>query len=509
MISRPAKPDRTAADALAAAVIPILIMLMVGSFIFFLLDLAYGGPYRGRLRWTMAWFVLAMVLISRISVRDSFGKASLYGVVLAWATAMWIFRFVDFVFGVLAFLAFIWWCASKLVWDCSMLEEEEDASGEGLIAVAGFAVPREGEAKVKTALLPWWRRLLTHQSERAGMAHAPGLCVVYFSLFAVPVFGLGASVLPEAAQRQTSFAYFWVFILSALSLLLISSFLGLRRYLRQRYLSMPGALAWQWFKSGAVVMALVLLGALALPRPERIYQISGLVHSIGSSKAEATENAWMRSEPRLEKTAEQGAPAEPGGEQGRAEGGSPEQGESSAGSSQPSSAAAPSQGTSLLRLILAVFLALAVVILVLWHWRVIFDFLRSLFGDLQIAIRPEKKLAVPTLLRASRRKFASFRNPFSSGRAAGMEAGQLLVETFDALEAWGSEQGLTRGARTPLEFAERLSERYFNLQTPLRETALAYSRLAYGNFPPEREIRDHLERLWEAMSTRLAAAPGS
>src|SRR5437870_2428333 len=121
MITPVQKLRPTAADIIAAAISPALIMLLVGSFVFFLLELVYGGPYAGRLRWTMFWFVLAMVLVSRISVEDGFGKASIYGVALAWATAMWIFRFVDFVFGVLAFLAFIWWCASKLVWDVTVI----------------------------------------------------------------------------------------------------------------------------------------------------------------------------------------------------------------------------------------------------------------------------------------------------------------------------------------------------------------------------------------------------
>jgi hypothetical protein len=144
MITHPQKPHPSAADFLAAAISPALIMMLVGSLVFFLLELMYGGPYADRLRWTMFWFVFAMVLISRISVEEGFGKASIYGVALAWATAMWIFRFVDFVFGVFAFLAFIWWCASKLVWDVTVIPNDEDASGEGLMAVAGFAIPGDG-----------------------------------------------------------------------------------------------------------------------------------------------------------------------------------------------------------------------------------------------------------------------------------------------------------------------------------------------------------------------------
>ena len=58
----------TAADLLVTALSPALIMLMVGSLVFFLVEVLYAGQYSERLIYTLFFFVLAAVLIARISI---------------------------------------------------------------------------------------------------------------------------------------------------------------------------------------------------------------------------------------------------------------------------------------------------------------------------------------------------------------------------------------------------------------------------------------------------------
>ena len=58
--------DKTAADYIAIAIGPALIMVMVGSLVFFLLELYYEGEYEDRLRWILSCFVFAAVLISAL-----------------------------------------------------------------------------------------------------------------------------------------------------------------------------------------------------------------------------------------------------------------------------------------------------------------------------------------------------------------------------------------------------------------------------------------------------------
>src|SRR6476659_5585426 len=79
--------DKTLADYVTLALSPALIMLLVGSLMFFLLLAGYRGDYNDRLNWIMGCFVLAIVLIGRISMEEGAEKAVLYGVALTGAMA--------------------------------------------------------------------------------------------------------------------------------------------------------------------------------------------------------------------------------------------------------------------------------------------------------------------------------------------------------------------------------------------------------------------------------------
>src|SRR5229473_497248 len=57
------------ADIIATVISPILIMVMVGSLIYFLIEVLYGGAFAGQLRWTFGFFVLGAVLIARIAIQ--------------------------------------------------------------------------------------------------------------------------------------------------------------------------------------------------------------------------------------------------------------------------------------------------------------------------------------------------------------------------------------------------------------------------------------------------------
>src|SRR5580658_2798294 len=84
----PNKPQKTAADFMVIALSPALIMVLVGSICFFLIEVFYRGPMAGTERWVMFWFVIAIVAVSRIAIEQSPERAGLYG--LALAGAVWI-----------------------------------------------------------------------------------------------------------------------------------------------------------------------------------------------------------------------------------------------------------------------------------------------------------------------------------------------------------------------------------------------------------------------------------
>jgi uncharacterized protein DUF4129 len=320
------KPRQTLADFVAIAISPALIMALVGSLVFFLLEILYVGQYQKSLQWTLFFFVFGAVLIARISMTAGIeDRAGIYGLFLGLLVWLALLRYVEYPSGNaltswgwainLGLIAFIWWCAHKLTWDCTCIDDEVDASGEGLMQAAGLDKPsqdtpeadasaprsrhgepategsreRSGGARPKKTIAPgglagWWLRYCEYQERRRKKPHAPGVWVVYFSLAALPLFGLCQTQIPvsEVSRRQYSFLLLCIYVASGLGLLLTTCFLGLRRYLRQRNLKMPIAMTGTWLLIGGILIALVLLGSAILPRPhasQPLLQWTGLFSS--------------------------------------------------------------------------------------------------------------------------------------------------------------------------------------------------------------------------------------
>jgi hypothetical protein len=298
----------TLADYLVVGISPALIMLLVGSLVFFLIEVFYQGQYEMRLWFVMAMFVMAIVCVARISMEEGAGYASLFGAPLAIVTALALARFVT-ISGPLApygtfinwgLMALIWWAAHKLTWDCTLIDDSQDASGHGLLQELGFdrpagangpsargtlaatsapaapAAPTAPEATTGQTeqALPWWQTIL----EADRRPHAPGLWVVYFSLAALPLFGVGGWFIPASAAdvRQRAFLFLVVYVAAGLTLLLSTSFLGLRRYLRQRRLEMPVEMTATWVGVGLILIALTLIVCAVLPRPDGVWELAKL-----------------------------------------------------------------------------------------------------------------------------------------------------------------------------------------------------------------------------------------
>lgn len=308
--------DKTLADYLVIAVSPVLIMAMVGSLVFFLVEIFYRGHYEDRLQFVLGAFVLAAVLIGRISIEFGTERTAMYAMPLALVTGLAINKFVVAQGGTLgslgllvnlALLGFIWWAAHKLVWDCTLIDEAQDSSGEGLVQVAGLAPSAGPDAKGEEdgpedaadenqepasrdqRPLTWRERLLARQER----PHAPGVWIVYFSLAALPLFGIGQALAPaeNVDHRRYIFRLLVIYVASGLGLLLTTSFLGLRRYLRQRRLQMPVAMAGLWVTLGGVMILVLLAVALVLPRPNPEYSLADLAPRYTSPPLESSAHA--------------------------------------------------------------------------------------------------------------------------------------------------------------------------------------------------------------------------
>lgn len=285
----------TLTDWLMIAISPLLIMMMVGSFAFFLIEVFYLGQYSGRMSYTMFFFVFAIVLIARISIEEGYRKAAGYAALLGAATLFALDAYGDYPPGILKtlsplinllILVMIWWTSNKLTWDCTHFDETRRASGRGVLAAVGLdpttnprpnvddpelelQVQPKKTAKPEEGLLGWFSRWNKHSDDQNRKPHTAGTWVLYLSLAAIPIFGLGQALIPasDTARRRATLMQMTVFVGSALALLATTSLLGLRKYLRERNARIPNSMTYGWLGIGALLIVIFVGVSMVLPRP--------------------------------------------------------------------------------------------------------------------------------------------------------------------------------------------------------------------------------------------------
>src|SRR5437764_13058150 len=188
------------ADYVVMLLSPLLVMALVGSLVFVLLGVLDAGEHLGRMKWILFFFVFGSVLIARISLTpDIAARSHLYGLILGGLVWIATQKFVEYPphlarFSALASLGLvllIWWCAHRLTWDCTHLDDSVGASGEGVLQAAGLEQPEAPEPAGSI------ERYQKKQKAEDGKRRTPGVWVVYFSLAALPIFGLGQSLIPS------------------------------------------------------------------------------------------------------------------------------------------------------------------------------------------------------------------------------------------------------------------------------------------------------------------------
>ena len=312
------RPNQTLADYVTLALSPALIMGLVGSLVFFLIEVCYPlqGEYKDHLQYIFFFFVFGAVLVGRISMTQGVaGRAGLYGLALAGAAWAGMQVYVQYPKDSAAasfswlinliLVGVVWWCAHRLTWDCTQIDEETEVGGEGLLQATGLEKPADDAAnkapteeteinsdkKEPGLLIGWWEKFERYREGRK-KRRVLGAWVVYFSLAALPLFGLGEALIPvaETARRQYVFWLMALYVGCGLGLLLTTCFLSIRRYLRQRRLQMPAAMTAVWLTTGGgLIAALLLIGAL-LPRPRPEYSMLPF-HQASADKRSASNLA--------------------------------------------------------------------------------------------------------------------------------------------------------------------------------------------------------------------------
>jgi hypothetical protein len=537
--SRP--PEKTLADYLVIGVSPVLIMVLVGSLVFFLIEVFYRGDQSVGIRWVLFWFVVAVVAVARIGIEQGRAHAAIYGLALGCATWLYLTHTHAAPLLGLILLAVVWWSASQLTWDCTLIDDTQDASGHGLLTVATRTHPVDPESidsplttpGVSTATSPPRRLILNRKAKKP---HPPGLWVVYFSGAALPLFGLGQVLLPreDLASRQWGFAFLCAYLAAALGLLVTTSFLGLRRYLRQRRLVMPLTITFGWVRSGAGIIGLVLFLALLGPRPGADYSAMNLAHDIDSVLGQASTFANPHNPPGQGP----GAPGRMAGDAGRTEkdlnggGRSETQSAETSGSAngpQPGTTApqvpsgptpvAVAPANSLHQLLRFGVIVLGVVALLWWltrSWaasigiaralmRAVAEFWRRLFAGGPGA-RSKTPATPGRAARPAQRSFAAFPNPFLTGRDRTLSTAQLALLTFEAVQAWARDRRVVLvGGETPREFCRTLGAQFPDLAPGLDRVAYLYAHAAYGRAMPSHPDLEPVRQLWQYLSATSGA----
>lgn len=288
------RPRLTEIDYAIIAVAPALIMVLVGSLVLFLTGLFYEGPHSLRLNFILCMFVLGIVSIARISIEQGNARAVPFGVLLGGLVAFAVARFVpEALVLTCILLAILWWVSTRLVYDCTVVAQSVDSSKKGLMQWIRAAEPEEKQPEPASDEIDQHQGLTGREEAAVPAAgwgkffswfnptstqFAPGAWVVYFSLAALPIFGLGQAFAGNLApaSRWYLFTLLVAYVAAALCLLVTTSFLGLRRYLQQRGVQMPLSMTGTWLGVGFGVVALVLIVVSILPRPNAEYELAQL-----------------------------------------------------------------------------------------------------------------------------------------------------------------------------------------------------------------------------------------
>jgi hypothetical protein len=532
---------------------PVLIMLLVGSLSFFLVQVFYRGEAVGSVRWVVFWFVMAVVLVSRIGIEEGPGRAAVYGLALAGATWIYLVQIHPAYFLGVIMLGTVWWCAHKLTWDCTLIDDDVDASGSGLLqtvregrkfkpeaeptggkTTAGSGCSVEPVARNRRTA-PTLQNSDTARKRRAAIPHPPGLWVVYFSLVALPLFGIGQMLLPggDTDSRRAGFAFLFVYMAATVGLLLTTSFLGLRRYLRQRHLKMPGIIAFGWLKFGAGVACLVLAVALLLPRPgvndtwqTLRYHVDYQLHRASEYAARINPHGAGRGRPggETQKSNDSkdntSAPQSPEDKAQTANDrqqnqtpagrnvGTPDQ----ASPQEPSGPIPMERAGGFYRWFRALFLLAGAILISWWVIRrrdlilqmarsfiaALAQFFRDLlqFGSLAKRTKAKREERTPR-----QRPFAAYLSPFLTGKDKSWTAEQLILYSYEALQAWAVEQGIqSQPQQTAREFCLLLGETFPDAAAELNRLSFLYGHAAYGNAVPAGCDLEPVKKLWRYLS---------
>ncbi|MDA7916133.1 DUF4129 domain-containing protein [Verrucomicrobia bacterium] len=556
------KPGKTLTDHLVSMICPLLIMAMTGSLVLFLIEIGYEENAKNvdRLRWVMFWFVVATVLIARISILQGTAYAGLYSLALGSVTLMYLHRFVGLVPLIVILIVLIWLCTHKLTWDCTFLDD--DGANEN--SMLGE------EAESDTGDLG--NKAEEDDSKGKRKNRRPGLWVIWFSLGALPTFGIGQALggSDDAALKDFGFKLLAIYLAAGLGLLVATSFLNVRQYLRKHYLRMPARVSRIWLMAGGLLSLFLLVGVLLLPRPNAKYSMNSLIDQTSEMVQEASEHAFMDwggvedekvedkvasddeqgsgdakddskgsdSEDGMKKEGDEGSDSGGDGKEGEGESGEGNQGKGSQGKGDGSTAESVGEGESegegesgekgepqgsegeesgptpspsempssdwistVVKVVLWTLIIGGILFFAIKNRVQLMKAIRSLIDDLLALFGQKKAKIQPVPIPVKKSIYADFQNPFLSGMSDRCEPEELIGYTYQAMKAFANDRLVITGeGKTPREFAEEIGDKAPEMRNEVSETAELYSRLAFTQYGLPDGYLLSLKKLWAKIS---------
>ena len=222
-------------------------------------------------------YTLGAVAIARVAIEQDRSYSLGYAVVLGLVAFIAMLRFLDSTLFIIFILAMIGYLSDTIVRDCTLIDEDADSSDQGLIDAGKRYLQEQRDHGYQQAnpqsSVNEQSTSETHLSDptpstKNHRGAQPGRTVLYLAFAALPLFGIGQLFLRDDTatwQRAQRLLAFYLF--SSLSLLVTTSFLGLRRYLRQRNTEMPRDVTVSWITGGLLLIGIILFIAFAIPIP--------------------------------------------------------------------------------------------------------------------------------------------------------------------------------------------------------------------------------------------------
>lgn len=499
-------------------VVPVAVIAMVASLLFYLVDVRSaflgGGP---ALKWVGFCFAVATVLIERFRYQGSSGDADLQGcytaallgaTVLVILAAPWEERSVSAGerLADLLIIAAVWRFATGVTRGLSPEVDRRPRPGLRLFGLERLRVEAWQRQREEETGLPGPLRSLRQEKPRP-VPPNPSVAVARLAGLALLAFAVGEPVLLNAAPQTgvRAQAAVVIFLFATGVVLAAGSALDtLRRAERAGAQVAPGLVPRRLALAGSL-LAVVLIASLAVPGVH--FQGSGrLQPPTANGEGEEKDRGYPSSD-RVEKLGQR--PPQDGGSQGRQ---SNPRGE---GRSLRSVAALGGAAASLLNLLgtlakwLIVPLVLALILGGLWALLRLWPHLEGGWGNLIARLRGLLARLADLFTRSSPRRV---QEPVGTDPLADLEdldalpPREAVLAAYQRFLALLNFLGHPRPERTtPYELLQVLPRHLRRLEDPARSLTDLYVQAAYAAEPVEHDAREKAILSLRGMKGRLAA----